>query len=398
MVLQERRFYQYFDWLLVLATVLLIIIGTTMIYNTTSATEGFDTSDLLHDTTFRQIIFGVVGLAALLTLSFFDFRIYGTLHLPIYVLLVGLLAVVLFLNRIAHFGAARWIDIGFFQLQPSEPAKLLIVLVLAKFFSDHEKDMGRWRTLFSSLGIVGLPMVMVYVQPDLGTALVLGFIWVVMLFAAGLRLRQLLVLATLGIVLLPIVWLTLQPYQRDRLTTFMDPAADPLGSGYNVLQAQIAIGSGGFWGLGVGSGTQSQLRFLKVRTTDFIFSVIGEELGFWGGVFIFALFLFIIWRILRAGMRSHSAFGRLVAVGFAAGLFFQSFVNLGMNLGLMPVTGIPLPFVSSGGSSLITFMMMLGIVESILAHDKVMTLKAEPLPSTKRKQGVEVQRESAEYV
>ncbi len=275
MVLRERRFYQYFDWLLVISPLFLVIIGTLMIYNTTGTTEGFDTSNLLGDITFRQILYGVAGLFALFSLSVVDFRIYGVLRYPLYMLIIGLLGVVFILGQITH-GAQRWINFGFFPLQPSEPAKIVIVLVLAKFLSDHEKDLGRWRTLFTSLGIVGLPVVMIYLQPDLGTGLVLGFTWLVMVLAAGLSWKQVLGLAAIGLVLLPIVWLTLQPYQRDRLTTFLDPAADPLGSGYNVLQAQIAIGSGGFWGLGLGGGTQSQLRFLRIRHTDFIFSVIGE--------------------------------------------------------------------------------------------------------------------------
>ncbi|MGE5139682.1 MAG: rod shape-determining protein RodA [Rudaea sp.] len=377
MVLQERRFYQYFDWLLVLAPLVLVALGTVMIYNTTGTTEGLDTSDLWHDITFRQMLFAAVGFFALFSLSVFDFRVFGTLRYPIYLLVIGLLGVVLIIGQIQH-GAQRWIEIGGFQLQPSEPAKLLLVLVLGRFLANHEDEINKWRTLAVSLVIVGVPAVMIYLQPDLGTALVIGFIWFVMIMATGLSWKRVLLLVALGIVLLPLVWLTLQPYQQERFMTFLDPKADPLGAGYNVLQAQIAIGSGGFWGLGLGAGSQGQLRFLRIRHTDFIFSVIGEELGFWGGVFFFLLFMFIILRLLRAALRTHSTFGRLVIIGFSAGLFFQTFVNLGMNLGLMPVTGIPLPFVSSGGSSLVTFLMMLGIVESILSHDRAIALRGEP--------------------
>ncbi|MGB8643801.1 MAG: rod shape-determining protein RodA [Anaerolineae bacterium] len=397
MVLQERKFYQHFDWLLVIPPVLLMIIGTLMIYNTTGTKPGFDTSDLLHDITFRQIVYVVAGLVVLFSLSAFDYRIYAAFRYPLYLLMIGLLAVVFILGQITH-GAQRWIDLSFFQLQPSEPAKLIIVLVLAKFFADHEKEMSKWRTLAVSLAIVGLPIGMVYLQPDLGTALVLGFIWLVMVIAAGLSWRRLLMLAVIGVILLPLVWLTLQPYQRDRVMTFMNPSADPLGSGYNPLQAQIAIGSGGIWGLGLGSGMTSQLRYLRIRHTDFIFAVIGEELGFWGGVFIFFLFVFIIVRLLRAAVTSHSAYGRLVAVGFAAALFFQSFVNLGMNLGLMPVTGIPLPFVSSGGSSLVTYLMMLGIVESVLSYDNELRVRSEVVPRKRQKIPVEAAPEYRDYL
>ncbi len=383
MVIRERPFYHYFDWLLVLAPVIITSIGIVMIYNTTSITPGLDTSDLLHDITFRQIVYAVFGVVVIFSLSALDYHIYAALRWPIYAGIVALLAVVLAIGQITH-GAQRWIDLSFFQLQPSELSKLALVLVLAKFLADHEREISHWRTLLISLGLIGLPMGLVYFEPDLGTTLILGFIWLMMLMAAGLDWKYIALLVLVSIILLPLIWLTLQPYQRDRVLTFLNPNADPTGSGYNLIQARIAIGSGGIWGRGVGFGTQSQLRFLRIRHTDFIFSVIGEELGLWGGIFFFAVFAFIILRLLRAAMIAHSTYGRLIAVGFAAALFFQSFVNLGMNLGLMPVTGIPLPFVSSGGSSLITFMMMVGIVESILAHDKAMSLRNAPLDKKKK--------------
>jgi rod shape determining protein RodA len=378
MVLKERHFFYYFDWMLVVAPILLMSVGTIMIYNTTSTTPGIDTSDLLHDLTFRQLVYALVGLTALFTLSVLDYRTYAALRWPIYAVTIGLLGVVLAIGQITH-GAQRWIDFSFFQLQPSELSKMLIVLVLAKFLADHVREMSQWRQLFVSIALVGLPIGLVYFEPDLGTALVLAFIWLIMVLAAGLSWKQLAVLGVIGVVLLPLIWLTMQPYQRDRVFSFLNPSADPLGSGYNVTQARIATGSGGFWGRGVGFGTQSQLRFLRIRHTDFIFSVIGEELGFWGGVFLFLMFLFIILRMLRAALICQAPFGRLIAIGFAAALFFQSFVNLGMNLGLMPVTGIPLPFVSSGGSSLVTYLMMIGIVESILAHEKELSLRGTPV-------------------
>jgi rod shape determining protein RodA len=383
MVIKERPFYHYFDWLLVLAPVVLAAIGIVMIYNTTSTTPGLDTSDLLHDITFRQIVYAVAGVIVIFSLSAVDYHIYATLRWPIYVATIALLGIVLVIGQITH-GAQRWIDLSLFQLQPSELSKMLIVIVLAKFLADHERQISQWRTLLISLGLVGLPMALVYFEPDLGTALILGFIWLVMVVAAGMSWKQIALLAVLALILLPVIWLTLQPYQRDRVMSFLNPGADPSGSGYNLIQARIAIGSGGIWGRGVGFGTQSQLRFLRIRHTDFIFSVIGEELGLWGGIFFFVVFAFIILRLLRASLIAHSTYGRLIALGFAAALFFQSFVNLGMNLGLMPVTGIPLPFVSSGGSSLITFMMMVGIVESILAHDKVVNLRSAPLDKKKQ--------------
>lgn len=378
MVLQERRLLQNFDWLLIAAVALLVVLGVILINNTTAAVEGlFDTSNLLQDFTFRQILYAGAGFIALFALSQFDYRIFASLQWLFYVALIGLLATVFVLGRF-FLGAQRWIPIGPFQLQPSEIGKLLLVLVLAKFLADNSKQMDKWRTLIFSFCIVAIPTAMTYVQPDLGTSLIFLFVWGIMILAAGLSWKQLVTIGIILAILLPVIYTTLQPYQRDRIVTFLNPAADPLGSGYNVNQARIAIGSGQVLGRGIGSGTQSQLQFLRIRHTDFIFSVLGEELGFFGGVFFFALYAFVLVRMLRAAQVSRSTFGRLTAVGFSASLFFQAFVNLGMNVGIMPVTGIPLPFVSSGGSSLVTYLMMIGIIQSILAHEKMLGLRTKP--------------------
>lgn len=378
MVLRERRLFQNFDWWLIIAVGLLVLLGIILINNTTAGVEGlFDTANLLEDFTFRQIIYALAGFGVLFGLSQIDYRVFAGLAWIFYLTLLALLVIVAVLGRLT-LGAQRWIPLGSFQLQPSEIGKLLLVLALAKFLADHNKQMDKWRTVGLSFGIVLLPAIMTYLQPDLGTSLVFIFAWGVMVLAAGLSWKQLLILGTLLLILLPIVWLTMQDYQRARLTLFFNPATDPLGAGYNVTQARIAIGSGELFGRGIGAGTQSQLQFLRIRHTDFIFSVVGEELGFFGGMFFFALYVFVLLRMLRAAQVSRSVFGRLTAVGFAAALFFQAFVNLGMNVGIMPVTGIPLPFVSSGGSSLVTFLMMIGIIQSILAHEKMLGLRTKP--------------------
>ncbi|MBI4674444.1 MAG: rod shape-determining protein RodA [Chloroflexi bacterium] len=378
MVLQERRLFQNFDWWLIVAVGLLVLLGIILINNTTAGVEGlFDTANLLEDFTFRQILYALVGFGILFVLSQLDYRIFAGLSWVFYLGMLTLLGIVFTIGRLS-LGAQRWIPLGPFQLQPSEIGKLLLVLVLAKFLADNSKQLDKWRTLAFSFAIVIIPTAMTYLQPDLGTSLIFLFVWGVMLLAAGLSWKQLLIIGALLVVLLPVVWLTMQDYQRARLTTFFNPAADPLGAGYNVTQARIAIGSGELLGRGIGAGTQSQLQFLRIRHTDFIFSVIGEELGFFGGVFFFALYTFVLLRMLRAAQVSRSVFGRLTAVGFAAALFFQAFVNLGMNVGIMPVTGIPLPFVSSGGSSLVTYLMMIGIIQSILAHEKLLGLRTKP--------------------
>jgi rod shape determining protein RodA len=378
MVLRERRLFQNFDWLLIVAVGLLVLLGIILINNTTAGVEGlFDTANLLEDFTFRQIMYAIVGFTILFVLSQLDYRIFAGLSWVFYLAMLALLGIVFVLGRLT-LGAQRWIPLGPFQLQPSEIGKLLIVLVLAKFLADHSKQMDKWRTLAFSVVIIIIPTAMTYLQPDLGTSLIFLFVWGVMVLAAGLSWKQLLVLGAVLLILLPVVWLTMQDYQRARLILFLNPSSDPLGAGYNVTQARIAIGSGQLLGRGIGAGTQSQLQFLRIRHTDFIFSVVGEELGFFGAVFFFVLYAFVLLRMLRAAQVSRSVFGRLTAVGFAAALFFQAFVNLGMNVGIMPVTGIPLPFVSSGGSSLVTYLMMIGIIQSILAHEKLLGLRTKP--------------------
>jgi rod shape determining protein RodA len=377
-ILREKGLFQNFDWWLIAAVGFLVLLGIILINNTTAGVEGlFDTANLLQDFTFRQIIYALVGFGLLFGLSRIDYRVFAGLSWLFYVMLLAMLGAVAIIGRLT-LGAQRWIPLGPFQLQPSEIGKLLIVLVLAKFLADHSKQMDKWRTLGIAVAILALPVVMTYLQPDLGTSLVFVFAWGVMVLAAGLSWKQLLISGVLLLVLLPFVWLTMQDYQRARLTAFLNPVSDPLGAGYNVTQARIAIGSGEVFGRGIGAGTQSQLQFLRIRHTDFIFSVVGEELGFFGGIFFFALYSFVLLRMLRAAQVSRSIFGRLTAVGFAAALFFQAFVNLGMNVGIMPVTGIPLPFVSSGGSSLITYLMMIGIIQSILAHEKLLGLRTKP--------------------
>lgn len=351
----------HFDFWLLGATLILSLIGVSMIYSATACITG-ESLDL-NSPALRQAIYLLVGLVGMFALTLIDYRVYAALRWPIWIFTVGILAIVSVIGQITH-GAQRWIDLRIFLFQPSELSKLLLILVVAKYMADHE--MTRWRILAVSFLFVALPLVLVYLQPDLGTAIVIAATWGVMALASGMKMRDVLIILAIGAVAAPLMWANLRPYQQERILTFIDPERDPLGTGYNVTQARIAIGSGGLYGLGFCSGTQSQLRFLRIRQTDFIFSVIGEELGFIGSLFVIALFAFILFRIIRAAMLSRTTYGKLVAVGVVAMIFVQSYVNLGMNLGLMPVTGIPLPFVSSGGSSLISLLAAEGVVQSIL--------------------------------
>jgi rod shape determining protein RodA len=229
--------------------------------------------------------------------------------------------------------------------------------------------MEQFSTVLTSLLIVAVPMFLIYLQPDLGTALTLVGIWAAMMWMAGIRFRHLLVLAVVGLAALPLFWLNLEDYMRQRIMLFINPAGDP-DSYFNVHQSLVSIGSGGWTGKGLTEGTQSQLHFLRVRHTDFIFAVTAEELGLLGAVVMIGLLVLVLVRTLRVAERSRDMLGRLIAAGVAAVILFQSVVNIGMNLGLMPVTGIPLPFVSYGGSSLLTLMLAIGLVESVAMRRK----------------------------
>lgn len=368
----DRQPFLHFDIWLLAATLLLAVIGILMIYSATAciSAEPLD----LASTTVRQALFLVVGLAAMVALTLVDYRAYMSLRWPIWIGTLVILVAIEVIGIITH-GAQRWIPIGPFQFQPSEFTKLSLILVVAKYMADHAEEMSRVRRLFGSFLIIAAPLALIYLQPDLGTTIVLAFTWGLMALAAGIKFRDVLAILAILVVAAPLMWANLRPYQQERILTFIDPARDPLGAGYNVEQARIAIGSGRFNGLGFCSGTQSQLRFLRIRQTDFIFSVIGEELGFAGALFVIGLVVFILFRLVRAAMLARTTYGKLVIVGITGVFFVQSYVNLGMNLGLMPVTGIPLPFVSAGGSSLIALLAAEGVVQSILIRHRGLQLE-----------------------
>ncbi|MGA9348160.1 MAG: rod shape-determining protein RodA [Anaerolineae bacterium] len=352
----DRKIWRNFDFVLLAITVLLIAFGIAMIYSAT-----LDTPDL-QDLPRRQAILALVGLALLLLVAAIDYRFLESLQKPLYVLTIAYLLLVLLVGK-TTYGAQRWISGTSFQ--PSELAKVLIVVTLAQFLAQHEKDIGRFRYILVSIIYVAVPMVLIYLQPHLGTVIVLAVVWLIMVLMAGMRLLHLGILGFVGLLSAPLIWFSLEDYMQRRLLLFINPAQDPAAR-YNIDQALISIGSGGWLGKGYASGSQSQLHFLRVRHTDFIFSVIGEEMGLVGALFMFALIGVILWRIIRAASLARDSFGRLIACGVAAVIFFQSVVNIGMNLGLLPVMGIPLPFISSGGSSLIALLIAEGLVQSVV--------------------------------
>lgn len=358
-----RETWHNLDLSLLVATIALVVFGIAAGYSATINSPG------LESLTYRQIVYAIIGFILMIILAFVDYRFLENIYRPMYALVIAVLAIILAIGQI-RFGAQRWIDTQLFPIQPSEIAKVFIIVVLAKYLTDNFEVMGYFRHVIFSFLFVLPPILLIYFQPALGTSISITVVWLGMIFAAGAKAWHMGLLGLAAFSALPLLWMVMRDYMRQRVYTFLNPMSDPLGAGYNVIQARIAIGSGGMWGTGFTEGTQSQLHFLRVRHTDFVFSVIGEEMGFIGAIILFILLAFVLWRVLRAANISRDPFGYLIAYGVATILFFQSVVNIGMNLGLMPITGIPLPFVSSGGSSLITFLVAIGLVQSIVVHHK----------------------------
>jgi rod shape determining protein RodA len=356
-----------FDFVLVLATTALITYGLLLIYSGSLNTYGDPGMDLSHPVT-RQAAFAVFGLAVMLVVSRVEYRILGPLSLSLYLLSLALLVFVLFAGS-SEYGARRWIEVPGTQIQPSEIAKTCTVIMLAKFFSDNEENMRSLRVFATSLAIAAVPAGLVLIEPDLGSAMVFFVLWLAIAIVAGVRPLHLAGLAVVGAAIAPLaLWQLAHGYQRERILIWWDPEKDPSGSGFNILQAEISIGSGRAWGKGFTQGTQTQLDYLRTQTTDYVFSVGAEELGFVGAMVLFGLFIILLFRMIQIASRADDAFGRLIAIGITSFVLFQAFVNIGVNIRLIPVTGVPLPFVSLGGSSLVTLLASLGVLLSILGH------------------------------
>lgn len=360
----KSRFWRNFDPILLIVTLLLVTTGILVLYSIT-----FKAANVASPVDARnQIVFAVIGVAAMGLVAFLDYRVWAKYTPALYVTSLVLLLGVMATKPV--LGASRWINLGFFQFQPSELAKLVLIIVLAKFFSDNYDQLNRPRFLIWSLGLTALPMALVLAQPDLGTAMVLAIIWLSMAIAARVRKLHLAILVGAGLSMLPVVYRFLKPYQRTRLLTFVNPAADPLNTGYNVVQSTIAVGSGQWFGRGLAAGSQSQLNFLPSQHTDFIFAVLAEKLGFVGSILLLLLFAVLLLRALVIAYRAQDRFGMFLGVGITAMLLFHMFINVGMNVGLLPVTGIPLPFVSYGGTSLLIGLIGIGLLESIAVRHK----------------------------
>src|SRR5581483_5653444 len=359
-----RKILAGYDWLLFIVILLILGLGVLSVYSVTSTAPSVRTPLYV-----KQIYWIILGWTVFLLMAWIDYHEIVRFAYPIYGVTVILLALVLAIGRVG-MGAQRWISIGGFSFQPSELAKISILLALAKFFSDYYPRKGlNLRQLFVPGAILCVPMLLILKQPDLGTALSISSIFLAMVFVLGLRSKFFIYLSLFSAMLFPFIWQVLwshmKDYQRERLLTFVNPANDPSGTGYHIIQSKIAIGSGGLFGKGLFGGTQSQLKFLPESHTDFIFSVYAEQWGFVGILVLFILFLFLVLWGIEIAYKSKDPLGSLIAVGVIGLLSFYFLVNVGMTLGVMPVVGVPLPLMSYGGTAMVTTMGLLGLLLNV---------------------------------
>lgn len=348
-----------FDWALVLVAISLVSFGLVSLY-------GSGGEEVLNFK--KQILWLIIGFFLMVVISFFDYRILRNYRAPIVMLYIFSVVLLLGLLKfgISVRGVEGWYRIGPVVLEPVEFTKIILVLVLAKYFSMRHIEMYRVRHIISSGAYIFLPAFLVFIQPEIGSVMVMISVWIGVMIIAGIKVKHLATLSVVGLLVIFIAWsFVFQDYQKDRLLSFVNPESDPMGAGYNLLQSAIAIGSGGILGKGVGEGTQTVLGFLPEAQTDFIYAAIVEEVGLVGALALFMCFAFFVKRVMSISRDSRNNFARLVAAGFSIMIISQMFINVGMTLGLLPITGIPLPFVSYGGSSLISLFVMLGILQSI---------------------------------
>lgn len=309
----------------------------------------------------QQAVFGGIGTLLYFFFRFFDYRSLKPMIIPAYIFIIICLIITLLLGFETR-GSVRWISIGSFNFQPSEFAKPILILALAYFWSNH---LPSWKNIFKSIGILLPIFILVFEQPDLGTTLTITFIWFAILVAANLSFFKLFLMGAIGAISIPFGWFFLEDYQKSRVISFLSPASDPKGIGFHAIQASIAIGSGQLMGRGLGRGTQSRLQFLPEFRTDFIFAFIAEELGFIGSFIVLGLYTVLFVILFRLLSRVGDKFGELIVIGVMGMTFFQMTVNIGMNIGILPITGITLPMLSYGGSSVVTTLLSFGLVASV---------------------------------
>ncbi len=357
----DRRLLQNFDWILLL---LLVFIGTISIINLYSAT--FPIRDTGGSQIFlKQIYWFLAGFLVLLLMTTFDYHVLERLAYPLYCISLILLVMVLFLGKV-YSGSQRWLSLGGLTFQPSEFAKIALIVILAKYFTDHgEYTEYGLRDLWRPFILILIPCALIIKEPDLGSALILLIISFSIILFMKVKWSSLLILFIISILSVPFTWFALHDYQQKRILTFLKPDTDPLGSGYHIIQSKIAIGSGLFWGKGFLKGTQTRLHFLPEQHTDFAFSVLAEEWGFAGSVFLLMLYLLLVLWGINIAKNSKDKFGAIMAVGIVAIIFWQLVINVSMAIGLLPVVGVPLVLFSYGGSSIVTTMLGMGLLMNI---------------------------------
>lgn len=352
------HYFRQIDRMLFATVVAICVLSALNLYGVTGGDVGIVS---------KHIVLLLVSIGAMILLSFFNYRYFKNYSLPVIILYtLSLLLVVLTLVFPPIRGIHAWIVIGQFTFEASELAKLTLVILLAKYFSQRHAHINQFRHIFASGLYVGVPILLILVQPDLGSAAIVGLVWVGVLIASGINKKHLLILAGAALILCYIAWIFgLQQYQKDRILAFINPYRDPSGIGYNIIQSKIAIGSGRWLGSGLGNGSQATLGFLPEANSDFVFAAYTEQFGWVGVVVLYGLLFFLLWRILQMGQESTNNFGKLFSIGLAIIIFAHVAVSSAVNLGLMPITGIPFTFLSYGGSHLISVMMGIGILQSI---------------------------------
>lgn len=357
----DRRLIRNINLPLLAICLVLFFIGIMNLYSASGVRLGSGLA--LASYYQKQLVWGLMGFMLMSLLMLFDYRRLGTLAWPVYVVTMIALALVPLIGR-SSLGAKRWLSLGFMNFQPSELAKIAILLITARFLSREPGKLG-WGGLATLLAIGLLPAMFIIKQPDLGSGMILLLLLGGMILYRGLELKVFGTLSVLLPAMLPLGWFFLRPYQKQRILTFWEPTADPLGSGYHIIQSMIAIGSGNVWGKGYMAGTQSLLRFLPEKHTDFAFAVFGEEWGFVGSLLLVGIFCLFLYQIYVTARGAKERFGSFLAAGIFFYFFWQILINIGMVLGLMPVVGIPLPFISYGGSATIVNFCLIGILLNV---------------------------------
>ncbi len=377
----DKKMLKNLDWIFVGLLLLLLAVSLLVLG---SASGNVIKANPLHFVQ-RQAVWMVLGIVVAGVVAWFDYRELKKYILPAYGLMLVLLVAVLFVPLREGVDAARWFNIGSFSFQPSELGKLVVILTLAAYLTLRQDRITEWRTFFGALLLTCVPMFLIMIEPDLGTSLVFGFIMVVMMWMSGIPKKRMLIFLLIIILMVAFVfvdlWLAtdgfthlaeelpvplpLKTYQLNRLIIFVNPEMDPLNTGYHIIQSKVAIGSGGLLGKGYGEGSQVQSNFLPTHHTDFIFAVVGEELGFVGAVGVLLIYMLLLLRAVRIAVQSSDMFGTLIVAGIVAMFLFQVYINIGMTIGIMPITGLPLPFFSYGGTSLLINMLAVGMILSV---------------------------------